>query len=218
MKLLDFLLKYQDLILIVFTFIIGFKSLDTIKKYQSKKAIDLEYQTKFDLIQHTNKQLHEFILVASKTQSLFKAFNSKYTNFENNKLNNNKFDDLKARLSILENSYIELDQILFKNYLLDSELIEVGRLYRFAISEYLYEYLKILEHLEKNDISPSEINLNDEYFKNLTIFYDDTSSVIFDLFQRIEERIEEIKTGLANWVCLKSNWDKLIKLISTTFQ
>lgn len=205
MKLLDFLLKYQDLILIVFTFIIGFKSLDTIKKYQSKKAIDLEYQTKFDLIQHTNKQLHEFILVASKTQSLFKAFNSKYTNFENNKLNNNKFDDLKARLSILENSYIELDQILFKNYLLDSELIEVGRLYRFAISEYLYEYLKILEHLEKNDISPSEINLNDEYFKNLTIFYDDTSSVIFDLFQRIEERIEEIKTGLANWVCLKSN-------------
>lgn len=198
MKLLDFLLKYQDLILIVFTFIIGFKSLDTIKKYQSKKAIDLEYQTKFDLIQHTNKQLHEFILVASKTQSLFKAFNSKYTNFENNKLNNNKFDDLKARLSILENSYIELDQILFKNYLLDSELIEVGRLYRFAISEYLYEYLKILEHLEKNDISPSEINLNDEYFKNLTIFYDDTSSVIFDLFQRIEERIEEIKTGLAN--------------------
>ena len=180
------------------SFIIGFKSLDTIKKYQSKKAIDLEYQTKFDLIQHTNKQLHEFILVASKTQSLFKAFNSKYTNFENNKLNNNKFDDLKARLSILENSYIELDQILFKNYLLDSELIEVGRLYRFAISEYLYEYLKILEHLEKNDISPSEINLNDEYFKNLTIFYDDTSSVIFDLFQRIEERIEEIKTGLAN--------------------
>lgn len=202
MKLLDFLLKYKDLILIVFTFIIGFKSLDTIKKYQSKKAIDLEYQTKFDLIQHTNKQLHEFISIVSKTQSLFKVFNSKYTNFENNKLNNNKYDDLKARLSNLENSYIELDQILFKNYLLDSELIEVGQLYRFTISEYLYEYLKILEYLEKHDILPSEINLKDEYFKNLTIFYDDTSSVIFDLFQRIEERIEEIKTDLANWVCL----------------
>lgn len=198
MKLLDFLLKYKDLILIVFTFIIGFKSLDTIKKYQSKKAIDLDFQTKFDLIQHTNKQLHEFISIASKTQSLFKVFNSKYTNFENNKLNNNKFDDLKARLSNLENSYIELDQILFKNYLLDSELIEVGRLYRFAISEYLYEYFKILEHLEKNDILPSEINLKDEYFKNLTIFDDDTSSVIFGLFQRIEERIEGIKTDLAN--------------------
>lgn len=198
MKLLDFLLKYQDLILMIFTFVIGLKSLETIKKYQSRKVIDLEYQNKVDLIQHTNKQLHEFISIVSKTQSLFRIFNSKYLDIGDNKLNDNEFDELKFRLSNLENSYIELDQILFKNYLIDAELVELGNNYRFAISEYLYEHSKILEHLQKNNVSLSEIDLKDEYFESLSIFYDETAHKIFDLFQEIEEKINEIKTELSN--------------------
>lgn len=193
MKLLDFLLKYKDLILMLFTFIIGLKSLDTIDKYQSKKTIDLEYQNKFNLVEHTNQQFHEFISIVSKTQSLFKVFNSEYNNFKDT-LNSNRLDDLKNRLSNLEKSSIELDQILLKSYLLDSKLIQVGQQYSFAISEYLYEYSEIFEHSEKSNILPSEIDLENDYLKNLTIFYEDTSNVIFDLFKRIEE----IKNDLAS--------------------
>lgn len=193
MKLLDFLLKYKDLILMLFTFIIGLKSLDTINKYQSKKTIDLEYQNKFNLVEHTNQQFHEFISIVSKTQSLFKVFNSEFSNFKV-KLNSNRLDDLKNRLSNLEKSYIELDQILLKSYLLDSKLIQVGQQYSFAISEYLYEYSEILKHSERSYILPSEIDLENDYLKNLTIFYEDTSNVIFDLFKRIEE----IKHDLAS--------------------
>lgn len=183
MNLLDFLLQYKDLIdmfsdfiLMIFTFFLGFKGLDTINKYHTKKKVDLEYQHEFDLIKQTNHQLQEFISGISMTQSLFKIFNNKYNNFEG-RLYTDEFEILKDRFDQLENSYIKLDQIIFKSYLLDSELIEKGRLYRFAISEYL----------EENHVVPSEIDLNDEYFKELTIFYDDTSNVIFDLFSQIEE-------------------------------
>ena len=193
MNLLDFLLQYKDLIdmfsdfiLMIFTFFLGFKGLDTINKYHTKKKVDLEYQREFDLIKQTNHQLQEFISGISMTQSLFKIFNNKYNNFEGH-LDTDEFEILKDRFDQLENSYIKLDQIIFKSYLLDSELIEKGRLYRFAISEYLHKYSKVFEYLEENHVVPSEIDLNDEYFKELTIFYDDTSNVIFDLFSQIEE-------------------------------
>lgn len=200
MKVLNFLLKYQDLldifldlIFIIFTFIIGWKGLDTIKKYQTKKNIDLESQ-----------QFHEFISIMSKNQSLFKLFNNAYANFEG-ELNSDKFDNLKVRLDQLEKSYIKLDQILFKSYLLDSELIEVGTNYRFAISEYLYKYSKVFEYLEKNDVTPSDIDLKDEYFKELTIFYDNISNVIFDNFYEFDKLKLASEVSLSKQVRRKTN-------------
>lgn len=198
MNLLDFLLQYKDLIdmfsdliLMALTFIFGFKGLDTIDKYQTRKQVDLEFKYELDLKKQADQQLQEFISAISSTQSLFKIFNSQYNNFESD-LNTNEFEILKDRLNRLENSYIKLDQVIFKSYLLNDELNERGRYYRFAISEYLYKYSKVFEYLEKNDLSPSEIDLNEEYFKELTIFYDDTSHVIFNVFEQIEEIINDL--------------------------
>lgn len=204
MKLLDFLLKYKDLIdllfdwiLLMFTFVLGFKGLDTINEYHKKKKVDLKYEHKLDLIKQNNHQLQEFISAISETQSLFKIFNNKYDNFvSEDSLDTNLYKILKDRLDQLESSYIKLDQVLFKSYQIDSELIKKGQEYRFSMSEYIHLYSKVFEYLEENNALPSGIDLTDEYFKDLTIFYDDTSDIIFGLFNQIEEITNDLAKDL----------------------
>lgn len=205
---MDTLLKYKDLmeiflnlISIILIFIVSWKGLDTINKYQSKKNVDLIYQNKLDLIKQTNQQLHEFNLIISEIQPLFVQFNNEFTDFESefNELEYGrdfsvgKFESLNDRLEQLKITHIQLKIIISKCYLLESDFIDEGTKYAFFLSDYLYGHSKVLKDIRYNSVLPYEIDLKNEYFQTHYVFQEKLTDPIFNLFSSIKENIKNYR-------------------------
>lgn len=205
---LDILLKYKDIIdlainllSIILVFIVSWKGLNTIDKYQSKKKIDLKYQNELLSIEQANKQLHDFNLITNEIHSYFIQFNRNFIDFEHkfDKLNygevfnNDEIKYLHTRLEELNHLHRKLQEITSRCFLLDIDIIDIASKYTFFLSDYLYGHSKVLNHIEREKSLPYDIDFKNEYFQTHFVFQGELTAPIFDLFDQIKISIKDSK-------------------------
>jgi len=190
---------YTYYYIVILVFIISWKGLNTIDKYQSKKDIDLKYQNKLRSIEQYNEQLHKLNLSISKVHIFFVQFNNVFIDFESEfvqltygeDFGFGKMKHLGNQIDELKLIHRRLQETIEECYLLNTEIIDPAYKYAFVLSDYLYGHTKVLNHMEHEKDLPYEISCKNEYFQTHFVFQDDLTAPLFDLFNQFKRNIQD---------------------------